>query len=146
MADEEISTNDAILELTQARRTFQVFERAEQVCRYLLTVEQKQKMAEDALAKVQAQADDVKASLGERIRTAEIRAEDAERRAAETEKQIVDQQAKADQSILDAKAQLAKEVELAQQKLKDAKSELADLTKKIAVAKKTLAALEAPKG
>lgn len=141
MAGEELSTNDAILELTQARRSFQIFENAEQVCRYLLTVEQKQKDAEAVLAKVQADADALTASLAERIRTGELRAEDAERRAAEIEKQIAEKVAKADQLIAEAKAQLTKEVEAAQQKVKAAKAELADLQKKITAAKAELADL-----
>lgn len=137
-SQEVFSTNDVLIELRQARRTFQVFENAEKVVEYMIGLEQRQKDAEDVLAQVQVDIDDAKAKLDERIKTGETRAEDAERRAAEIDKQIEADRAKADQQIADAKAKLASDVEAVQQKIKDAKAELADLKKKIADAKKTL--------
>jgi chromosome segregation ATPase len=136
--DEPISTSDALIELRQARRTFEVFANAEKVCEYLLSVEQRQRDAEQKLADLEASGLKVAEQIAERTRTAELRAEEIEQRAADTERQIADDQAKAEQSIADAKAKLAKDVEAAQQKIKDAKAELADLKKKIADAKKTL--------
>ena len=140
--DEPISTSDALIELRQARRTFEVFANAERVCEYLLSVEQRQRDAEQKLA--DAEAEGVKAAdrITERIRTGELRAEEAEQRAAMVDKQIADAQAKSEQSIADAKAKLGKDVEAAQQKIKDAKAELADLKKKITDAKATLADLK----
>ena len=136
--DEPISTSDALIELRQARRTFEVFANAEKVCEYLLTVEQRQRDAEQALADAQANLGKVSEELAERVKAGELRAEEAEQRAATIDKQIAEAQAKAEQSIADAKARLVKDVEAAQQKTKDAKAELADLKKKIADAKKTL--------
>ena len=84
--DEPISTSDALIELRQARRTFEVFANAERVCEYLLSVEQRQRDAEQKLA--DAEAEGVKAAdrITERIRTGELRAEEAEQRAAMVDK------------------------------------------------------------
>lgn len=137
--DEPISTSDALIELRQARRTFEVFANAEKVCEYLLSVEQRQRDAEQKLA--DAEAEGVKAvdRIAERIRAGELRAEEAEQRATTVDRQIADAQAKSEQSIADAKAKLASDVEAAQQKIKDAKAELADVKQKVADAKAELA-------
>lgn len=100
--DEPISTSDALIELRQARRTFEVFANAEKVCEYLLSVEQRQRDAEQKLADLEAEGVKVAEQIAERTRTAELRAEDVEQRAADLEKQITDEKAKAEQSIADA--------------------------------------------
>lgn len=140
--DEPISTSDALIELRQARRTFEVFANAEKVCEYLLSVEQRQRDAEQKLA--DAEAEGVKAvdRIAERIRAGELRAEEAEQRATTVDRQIADAQAASDKAIADAKAQLVADVEAAQQRIKDAKADLADLKKKIAAAKADLAELK----
>jgi len=140
--DEPISTSDALIELRQARRTFEVFANAENVCEYLLSVEQRQRDAEQKLA--DAEAEGVKAvdRIAERIRAGELRAEEAEQRATTVDRQIADAQAASDKAIADAKAQLVADVEAAQQRIKDAKADLADLKKKIAAAKADLAELK----
>ncbi len=139
---EPISTSDALIELRQARRTFEVFANAEKVCEYLLTVEQRQREAEQKLADLEAEGVKAVDRIAERIRAGELRAEEAEQRATTVDRQIADAQAKSEQSISDAKAKLASDVEAAQQKIKDAKAELADVKQKVTDAKTELADLK----
>ena len=134
---EPISTSDALIELRQARRTFEVFANAEKVCEYLLSVEQRQRDAEQKLADAEAEGVKIADQIAERIKVGELRAEAAEQRAAEIDRQIASAQAASDKAIADAKAHLAKEVENAQQALRDAKAELARLKLQIAEAKKS---------
>ena len=133
---EPISTSDALIELRQARRTFEVFANAEKVCEYLLTVEQKQRDAEQKLADLEADGVKIADQIAERVKVGELRAEAAEQRAADIEKSIASAQAASDKAIADAKAQLAKDVENAQQALREAKEELARLNLQIAEVKK----------
>lgn len=133
---EPISTSDALIELRQARRTFEVFANAEKVCEYLLTVEQRQRDAEQKLADLEADRVKIADQIAERIKVGELRAEAAEQRAADIEKSIASAQAASDKAIADAKAKLAKDVENAQQALREAKAELARLKLQIAEAKK----------
>ncbi len=142
MAEEVFSTNDVLLELRQARRTFQVFEHAEKVVTYLQSLEQRQKDAEDFLAQVQANIDEAKAKLDERIKIGETRAEAAERRAADIEKSIASAQAASDKAIADAKAKLVMDVEGVQVALRTAKADLSDVRKKVSVARETLVDLQ----
>lgn len=133
---EPISTSDALIELRQARRTFEVFANAEKVCEYLLTVEQRQRDAEQKLADLEADSVKIADQIAERIKVGELRAEAAEQRAADIEQSIASAQAASDKAIADAKAKLAKDVENAQQALREAKEELARLKLQIAEAKK----------
>lgn len=133
---EPISTSDALIELRQARRTFEVFANAEKVCEYLLTVEQRQREAEQKLADLEADRVKIADQIAERIKVGELRAEAAEQRAADIEKSIASAQAASDKAIADAKAKLAKDVENAQQALREEKAELARLKLQIVEAKK----------
>ena len=140
--DEPISTSDALIELRQARRTFEVFANAEKVCEYLLSVEQRQRDAEQKLADLEADRVKIADQIAERIKVGELRAEAAEQRAADIEKSIASAQAASDKAIADAKAKLVMDVEAAQQKIKDAKAELADMRQEVADAKAELADLK----
>lgn len=140
--NEPISTSDALIELRQARRTYEVFANAEKVCEYLLTVEQRQRDAEQKLADIQAESVKVSDQLADRIKVGELRAEAAEQRAAEIDRQIASAQVASEKAIADAKAQLAKDVEAAQATLRAAKAELADVRKKVTVARETLEDLQ----
>ena len=139
---EPISTSDALIELRQARRTFEVFANAEKVCEYLLTVEQRQRDAEQKLADLEADRVKIADQIAERIKVGELRAEAAEQRAADIEKSIASAQAASDKAIADAKAKLVMDVEAAQQKIKDAKADLSDVRKKVSVARETLVDLQ----
>ena len=139
---EPISTSDALIELRQARRTFEVFANAEKVCEYLLTVEQRQRDAEQKLADLEADSVKIADQIAERIKVGELRAEAAEQRAADIEKSIASAQAASDKAIADAKAKLVMDVEGAQVALRTAKADLSDVRKKVSVARETLVDLQ----
>ena len=139
---EPISTSDALIELRQARRTFEVFANAEKVCEYLLTVEQRQRDAEQKLADLEADSVKIADQIAERIKVGELRAEAAEQRAADIEKSIASAQAASDKSIADAKAKLVMDVEAVQVALRTAKADLSDVRKKVSVARETLVDLQ----
>jgi seryl-tRNA synthetase len=139
---EPISTSDALIELRQARRTFEVFANAEKVCEYLLTVEQRQRDAEQKLADLEADSVKIADQIAERIKVGELRAEAAEQRAADIEKSIASAQAASDKAIADAKAKLVMDVEAAQVALRTAKADLSDVRKKVSVARETLVDLQ----
>lgn len=140
--NEPISTSDALIELRQARRTFEVFANAEKVCEYLLTVEQRQRDAEQKLADLEADSVKIADQIAERIKVGELRAEAAEQRAADIEKSIASAQAASDKAIADAKAKLVMDVEAAQVALRTAKADLSDVRKKVSVARETLVDLQ----
>ena len=140
--DEPISTSDALIELRQARRTFEVFANAEKVCEYLLTVEQRQRDAEQKLADLEADSVKIADQIAERIKVGELRAEAAEQRAADIEKSIASAQAASDKAIADAKAKLVMDVEGVQVALRTAKADLSDVRKKVSVARETLVDLQ----
>lgn len=139
---EPISTSDALIELRQARRTFEVFANAEKVCEYLLTVEQRQRDAEQKLADLEADGVKIADQIAERIKVGELRAEAAEQRAADIEKSIASAQAASDKAIADAKAKLVMDVEGVQVALRTAKADLSDVRKKVSVARETLVDLQ----
>lgn len=139
---EPISTSDALIELRQARRTFEVFANAEKVCEYLLTVEQRQRDAEQKLADLEADRVKIADQIAERIKAGELRAEAAEQRAADIEKSIASAQAASDKAIADAKAKLVMDVEVVQVALRTAKADLSDVRKKVSVARETLVDLQ----
>lgn len=139
---EPISTSDALIELRQARRTFEVFANAEKVCEYLLTVEQRQREAEQKLADLEADRVKIADQIAERIKVGELRAEAAEQRAADIEKSIASAQAASDKAIADAKAKLVMDVEGVQVALRTAKADLSDVRKKVSVARETLVDLQ----
>lgn len=139
---EPISTSDALIELRQARRTFEVFANAEKVCEYLLTVEQRQRDAEQKLADLEADRVKIADQIAERIKVGELRAEAAEQRAADIEKSIASAQAASDKAIADAKAKLVMDVEGVQVALRTAKADLSDVRKKVSVARETLVDLQ----
>lgn len=139
---EPISTSDALIELRQARRTFEVFANAEKVCEYLLTVEQRQRDAEQKLADLEADSVKIADQIAERIKVGELRAEAAEQRAADIEKSIASAQAASDKAIADAKAKLVMDVEGVQVALRTAKADLSDVRKKVSVARETLVDLQ----
>ena len=139
---EPISTSDALIELRQARRTYEVFANAEKVCEYLLTVEQRQRDAEQKLADLEADSVKIADQIAERIKVGELRAEAAEQRAADIEKSIASAQAASDKAIADAKAKLVMDVEAAQVALRTAKADLSDVRKKVSVARETLVDLQ----
>ena len=139
---EPISTSDALIELRQARRTFEVFANAEKVCEYLLTVEQRQRDAEQKLADLEADRVKIADQIAERIKAGELRAEAAEQRAADIEKSIASAQAASDKAIADAKAKLVMDVEGVQVALRTAKADLSDVRKKVSVARETLVDLQ----
>lgn len=140
--NEPISTSDALIELRQARRTFEVFANAEKVCEYLLTVEQRQRDAEQKLADLEADSVKIADQIAERIKAGELRAEAAEQRAADIEKSIASAQAASDKAIADAKAKLVMDVEGVQVALRTAKADLSDVRKKVSVARETLVDLQ----
>lgn len=139
---EPISTSDALIELRQARRTFEVFANAEKVCEYLLTVEQRQRDAEQKLADLEADGVKIADQIAERVKVGELRAEAAEQRAADIEKSIASAQAASDKAIADAKAKLVMDVEGVQVALRTAKADLSDVRKKVSVARETLVDLQ----
>lgn len=139
---EPISTSDALIELRQARRTFEVFANAEKVCEYLLTVEQRQRDAEQKLADLEADRVKIADQIAERIKAGELMAEAAEQRAADIEKSIASAQAASDKAIADAKAKLVMDVEGVQVALRTAKADLSDVRKKVSVARETLVDLQ----
>ena len=139
---EPISTSDALIELRQARRTFEVFANAEKVCEYLLSVEQRQRDAEQKLADLEADSVKIADQIAERIKVGELRAEAAEQRAADIEKSIASAQAASDKAIADAKAKLVMDVEGVQVALRTAKADLSDVRKKVSVARETLVDLQ----
>jgi seryl-tRNA synthetase len=139
---EPISTSDALIELRQARRTYEVFANAEKVCEYLLTVEQRQRDAEQKLADLEADSVKIADQIAERIKVGELRAEAAEQRAADIEKSIASAQAASDKAIADAKAKLVMDVEGVQVALRTAKADLSDVRKKVSVARETLVDLQ----
>lgn len=140
--NEPISTSDALIELRQARRTYEVFANAEKVCEYLLTVEQRQRDAEQKLADLEADSVKIADQIAERIKVGELRAEAAEQRAADIEKSIASAQAASDKAIADAKAKLVMDVEGVQVALRTAKADLSDVRKKVSVARETLVDLQ----
>lgn len=139
---EPISTSDALIELRQARRTFEVFANAEKVCEYLLNVEQRQRDAEQRLADMEAEGVKAADQIADRIKVGELRAEAAEQRAADIEQSIASAQAASDKAIADAKAKLVMDVEGVQVALRTAKADLSDVRKKVSVARETLVDLQ----
>ena len=131
MADEPISTQDFLIEVRQARRTFQAFEHGEKLAEYALTVEQKVRDGESRLAAIDVEAEVKLKQVADRITTGEERAETAERRAAALEKQIKERQQAADAALAKTTTQASDRVADAQKKVEAAKKELAALQKKI---------------
>ena len=132
MADEpEMTTQDVIPELEQGYRAFKAFERAKQVVEYILTIEDRQKTAEERLAKTQAEGDSADEALRVRIKIGEERAEAAELKATAADKKVVDATTKAENIILEAKRASTETVIAAQEKVVAARKELTDLQKQI---------------
>lgn len=144
MADEtkepEMTTNDVIVELEQGLRSFKAFEHAKQVVDYMLTIEARQKEAEERLAKTLADGDSADEALRVRIKIGEERAEAAERRAAAADKKVAEATTKADNIVLEAKRASTEMVIEAQAKVAESRKELTDLQKQVSDLKAKLKA------
>lgn len=137
MADDEpISTQDFLLEIRQARRTFQAFEHGEKLAEYALTIEQKVRDGEARLAAIDVESEVKLKQVADRITAGETRAETAEQRAADLEKKIATRQQQADAALAKTSTQSSDLVAAAQKKVEAAKKELAELQKKIDALKK----------